>query len=396
MKQRRLFTTVLLAAIVVLFSACSNFGKLMNGGTRSPIKAPTKLKTKAFYKLKLVQVEIEGEFYWFLFDTGAPMLVTPEIADKLKLKNRMSSHIKDSNNTKKKSYLSTLPEIKISGISFKNIGVFVAPMDAPIFTCYDIKGIVGANLMAKATWKVSEKEIYIADRLDLFDTSKAEKVSFTTTTQKSPYIPASLDSIVFDRVLLDYGYTGGFDLTTADYLKHPEAYDSTWLQSFGYISTGLYGSVFDTAYYQLQTLHINALEIPNVEVDRNDGNKQKIGCEVFNQYEIVLSWDENAFYFTPAPHEAIVHEDFGIAFTYMDSTFTLSSLSNYSDAIALGIEIGDEILQLNNFTIANYEEPFCEFLFKKDDLFKAEELSIVWIDNEGNEHTHILEKKVKY
>lgn len=377
----------------ILFS-CTSYHRLMNEGGRQDIPAPVQLQTKDFLNLKLVQVEIGGELYWFLFDTGAPTLITPELADKINLKKRMSSSLRDSNSKRNKSYIGSIDEIKISGVSFTHIAAYVAPMDAAIFKCYNIQGILGANMMSHATWRVNKMGIYVGESVRDFDVSSAVEIPIVTNGQKSPYAAMSLDSLNFSRVLLDYGSNGGFDLTEKVFHEFDYIFDSNWVETYGYVNTSLYGTKYDTALYQLKTLHLGEFTIDSVEVERINHNKQKIGCDIFNQYDVVLSWDSSLFYFTPAEKSNYDYRDFGISFNLVDGEVRVTFLGEYSEALQENIHVGDKVVQLNNFIITT--ENFCEFLENRREILKGEVLYIKWINQEGNQEEAEINMKARF
>ena len=63
-------------------------------------------------KLIILEVEMGGEPRRFLFDTGAPMVVSEELAEEFDMKVITKSYVKDSNGERKRQDYVKMPEFK--------------------------------------------------------------------------------------------------------------------------------------------------------------------------------------------------------------------------------------------------------------------------------------------
>ena len=142
-----------LLLVLALFTNCKT-SKLFSSGTWETTNAVEKIPVLFINDLPLISVTINGKDYVFLFDTGAPTVISTEIYEDLNLKPSKKSNINDSQGNSSKQILTSLPEMKLGKATFSNIGCVVIDFDVPELSCYKIQGIVGANQMSSAFWKI--------------------------------------------------------------------------------------------------------------------------------------------------------------------------------------------------------------------------------------------------
>ncbi|MET3535066.1 retropepsin-like aspartic protease [Chryseobacterium limigenitum] len=135
--------------------------------------------------LPFVKVNINGKTYNFLFDSGAPTVISNAIYSELNLEKKHKSKVKDSQKNKQEQIFTQLPEMLVDNVMFKNIGVVVMDFNSSELGCFKIDGILGANQMAKLFWRINYSENSIETTKDLanFDLKDYETViPFDTKT----------------------------------------------------------------------------------------------------------------------------------------------------------------------------------------------------------------------
>jgi hypothetical protein len=123
-------------------------------------------------RLIIFPVTIQGKTYRFLFDTGAPMVVSEELAKTLKMKRVSRKSVGDSQGKREKLNYVRMDEITVGHKSFTNLTAIVADLKrAPAINCLNIDGIVGGNLMRMAIWDIDyEKEVmYFTNDFEHFE-----------------------------------------------------------------------------------------------------------------------------------------------------------------------------------------------------------------------------------
>ena len=108
------------------------------------------------YRLGLIilKVDIAGKEYDFVLDTGAPNVISKELAQKLGLNNVSEQKVGDSQGEYSNLGFTTIEKVTIGGIHFLNTGAAIADLElSKEVGCLKIDGLIGSNLMKKAIWK---------------------------------------------------------------------------------------------------------------------------------------------------------------------------------------------------------------------------------------------------
>lgn len=111
----------------------------------------------------VVPVEIEGDSLRFLFDTGALCVIKSSLSEKYNLKGFRQTTISDANNSKGKSSLVHIPHMKVDGVMIDTIPSAVLADDNFLFSCLEIDGILGSNVLIGSEVSINYelKEIHI-------------------------------------------------------------------------------------------------------------------------------------------------------------------------------------------------------------------------------------------
>ena len=106
---------LLFLCIVSVKSFCQDFNK---------ISVDKNYHTEVAYEFVnekiIIPVEIEGEQYRFLFDTGAPNFITNNLYNKIKTRFVKSILVSDASNKKDSLNVVVVPKINIGGTHFRN------------------------------------------------------------------------------------------------------------------------------------------------------------------------------------------------------------------------------------------------------------------------------------
>ena len=96
----------------------------------------------------IIPVQIEGDTFQFLFDTGAPNLISHTLNDIITTNELNSIQVKDANDSKRPLEVVEIPMLQIAGVSFKNSPAIVSDQSSNfLFDCFKIDGIIGSNLV---------------------------------------------------------------------------------------------------------------------------------------------------------------------------------------------------------------------------------------------------------
>ncbi len=352
--MKKIFTIVL----VLIFAGCKSVSKTLNS---SVITTSTYLEIVPFnyeYNLAIIPVSIAGKTYNFLVDTGAPTLISSAIYATLPKSKPLIVNVKDSQGQSKAQKITTVPEITIGNLSYKNVGAVVADLrDVFEFNCMQIDGIIGANQMAKSFWKFDyqNKEITITDRLANYDLSEyAATVPFSVSRQKTPYVYMHVNGI---RTLFTYdtGAAGFIDFhDKTDALK-----DKTGFTRYGNSDIGLFGAVDSV---MTRTVRADSLQIGNITLRDaliDVENDNLLGNRFMNHYDIVMDWEKQHIYLKEIKErKRDTLQTFGFNYRIKNNKAVVSRLIK---EFSTDFKMGDIILSINDYNFSDLtNENACE------------------------------------
>ncbi|MGB6037479.1 MAG: aspartyl protease family protein [Cryomorphaceae bacterium] len=354
---KTIFKLAFFALVLIILSGCQamKVHRLMRSGEAQQKSFYASVPFEFRAGVPILEAEVNGIKGQFLFDTGAPNVISQEFAERLKLKTKAKGGVRDSggNYQSRQVYLE-IDSIKIGGVSFKKTGAVVQDLQSSdIFKCLDFDGIVGANLMRQAYWKINYTEETISFSSDLADLeldSTYRSMHFSPLFTGTPVVSLDLNGISLTRILFDTGSNKGFSLPLR-YLRQMEdsaTVETTW--EFGSTSYGVGGkSQADTIFHALiDTLNFCGYSLPHTAV-AFDENAYTIGNEFLSHYHVILDWESNKIYLqedSPYDYSELKTLGFGVDLT--EGQIKVGSIFAGSQA-AEKLKADDQILRIDEY-----------------------------------------------
>lgn len=350
--------------LICYITAVSAQGKRFFESGEAVLKNPVEKISLTFAnELPLVSVSINGKPYQFLFDTGAPTVISYAVYNELNLKKKHTSKVGDSQKNKQEQIFTQLPEMTIDHIVFKNIGAVVLDLEGPEFGCLKIDGIIGANQMAKLFWRINYSENLLEATKDLtqFPINEYETVfNFKPKPQKTPII----ESQILDKkinITFDTGFTGGIKISDSNY--DPQNRKVQSVETYGVNSVGAYGTG-----KPLSSYHFRANEVLLAgEKFENEivmtGNSSLVGNEFLKKFKFIIDWQNNKVYLNRLKNTVAKLESFGFAYRFIDfkAKVVLVFQGTFNP-----IKIGDEIVSINNISFENLDQASaCNYMLNR-------------------------------
>jgi len=392
--KKFLFITILIPIII----SCSPVKKVLNAGRLKQTEFIEKIPFNFDTGVPIVEVNIAGKTYHFLLDTGAPTAISPALAQTLNLNAATNSRSSDSQGYQKKEIVVVIPEIKIGKLLFENTGALIVDTKKVFqMKCLNVDGIIGANQMAKAIWQLdyANKVASITNNMTNLDTAAGTKtIGFSPVKiQKTPLIQVRIGSKT-SMVTFDTGSNGSLDLSLlkyADLIKNFKQVNST-----GIGGIGIYGAAkpSTTIYAKIPDVSIGTFGLKNQIIMFADGKSSNIGNDFLQHYKVIINWQTNKIYLTGENHYNLSKLNrFGIAITYSENKAFVSSIFNNTDAAISGIQVNDEIVQIDSHIIANFsEKDACNFTFNH--ILKGKDSANVTISRAGKKIAYKLKRSI--
>ncbi|WP_449387511.1 aspartyl protease family protein [Chryseobacterium lineare] len=338
-----------------LFSAVTVFGqskKFFEKGEVQILHPVEKVNLRFENNLPFVKVSINGKFYNFLFDTGAPTVISQTIYEELNLKKKYKKSIKDSDEKVQQQIFTELPEMKIDGLIFKNVGAIVLDLNSAELGCLKVDGIIGANQMAKLFWKINYSENLLEASNDIyaFNTKDYEIViPFESQPQKTPVINISLLNKDI-KLTFDTGFSGRLEVS-GDNID-PKTLQHV-VKTFGTRTTGAFGTAMPAPGYIFRA---DSVKMGNTMFQKErmaTGKTDLIGNEFFKDFIFILDWKNNRIYMKRISTSPFTLESFGFSYRFVNGNAMVTFIFEDEN---FPLKIGDAILSINGIKLENLDK----------------------------------------
>ncbi len=331
--------------------------------------------------LMFAEVEISNRKYNFLIDTGAPMVISTEVAKEIGFKATKSKHTRSSNGLSGTSLWGTLKQVRIASLTFSNIPTAVVNFESTkVIKCLGVDGIIGANLMSAGIWQFQydNNKVVVTNSLQTLDNVVGVSVMRfkKVGANKSPYISASINRQRSSLVLFDTGFNGFFDLPYSSYRK---SLGSENLNSYievvtgrGWGAEGVFGSI-DTTLFQVKVNQLQVGEETFVEPVFAMGHTKspKVGVMFLKGRTVTLDYPAAKMYVqkNASSYYPQKFETFGLGIAPGDNGVIIGNLFEDSPASRAGLKVKDVLVAIDGFQLPKLEK--CQALQKAYDLLQT-------------------------
>ncbi len=350
------------------------------------------------YRLGLIilKVNISGEEYDFVLDTGAPNVISKKLAQKLGLSNIFEQKVGDSQDEESKLGFVLIKKLNLGGVDFLNTGAAIADLkQSKEVGCLRIDGFIGSNLMRKAIWKFDYQNqiITITNSIESLSIPKlTSKIPFFTELTGTPIIDFKLNNVTQKNVIVDLGSNGGISLSKKTYnalMKNNSSIPQTY--SFGNSESGLYGlGKADSTYYiKAPSVSFGNVSLENTIVSFANKSASTIGTEFFKNYDLIINWfTKEILLINKTEYDNSTLSTFGFSYSNQENQLIVSMIyKNMKD-----LKVGDQILQVDEI---NYNKllpaQWCEIV--ENGLIKEKEEIKISILRDNKELSFTLRKE---
>lgn len=381
------FKLLLYTLCILHVTACTNFKKFYKDGAAMSDHFYAEIRYESTLDLIFLPVEIKGEVYRFLFDTGAPNVISTELRDKLAIKSKRKGKVGDSQGKKDKLGIVKLDTLSIGGIDFYDTGAVVADLNHAVeIGCLKIDGIIGANLMRFAYWKIDSKNLTLtlSSNLDTLKEglSNPHILKFRAKKTFTPIVSLCLNDSLVGNLTYDTGSGGYISLGTEMKLEQ-----ENFIAEFsGYGSTGLFGSSIDTIKFGRIIVSLDSLNQTGIADYSQNSDKKLLGMEFLEQFVQVFDWNKNqiTLYEDEVVEQTFKH--YPVTPRWVDEVLIVGGLNTDTAFQNLDLAIGDTIKTLDQQNFENVDvSVYCDVLLLPDSL-KMDFLKLELMDGK----THYL------
>lgn len=367
--------TIILFLIFPLLTACSiekKIANLLDRGSTQKNAFKVEMPFEYKYGLVFIKVDLNDKTYDFIMDSGQISVLSKEVAETLVNKKSITLDIGDGQyNTQAMDFIK-IDELSIGGIKFEDTACGVGEINQNNeINCFEVAGIIGANLMKLAVWEIDYKNqiLTISDTKEsLLFGSETTNIPFYTNATHVPYCDIKINDVVENNVILDLGSNGGFGLRNNTYEKIQKDVAKSKKTAMCGVGWGFHGyGKIDTSYYlQANEFSVGDIHLNNQIVKFSNYREATIGNMFFENYDLVFDWNNKEIILSP--HTDYDNQKFshvGYTVNYKDDVLRIASLIKGSKAEKSGMQVGDKILQVDGTDYSNCSlEDYCK-LFRK-------------------------------
>ncbi|MCK6446510.1 MAG: aspartyl protease family protein [Planctomycetes bacterium] len=284
------FVALLAASTLAQSTAFDAAGALLSGKPEKSDYRAT-VEFQSFTSLMRIPAKLGERECRMVFDTGAPMVVTPRIAKELALPVLGKFRTRDGGGRAQEREFVALPRVEIGGVGFVELAAIVIDLDAlPELAEQKIDGLVGGNLLRHGAASIDHAacKIDLAPTAGAFETKGWLEVPFAYSVQALPILALSVGDTRVEHVELDTGANSFLDLpaelAARIGVKHSLAIlGNPSLAAFGPSPQG------ETLAW-LDSVTLSSTQLPGMVVSFVPQGAAKVGNRFFERTKLVLDW----------------------------------------------------------------------------------------------------------
>ncbi len=338
----------------------------------------------------IINIPFNGKSRRFLLDTGAPTTISKSLYKELNVGAIGNKIAIDVSGLEGSMQVVTLPEIQIGKIVFNDIPSLVSP-EVELFTCYNLDGVIGSNLLRNSIvhFDSKKKVIILTDDDSRFDGISTEL--FLDSAQSSPHIKLYLENdarkmrVGESNVLFDTGDRVFYTHSIHIYKKILEAGLDGLFEKIGEgngISSGigLHGLAEDQDHYLLKLpgLIINGMAFTNLTVETTHSESSRIGTELLKYTKVTLDYKNKKIYLNPYGIDMTAPQ-WGIAPSFKNDKLIVGMI--WDSSLKDQINVGDEILKFGNIDCRNLK--ICDAI-TSDEIFYQDKDHVILLVKDIN------------
>jgi len=390
--MKNTFASLIVFALFLLSSCQSSAYRLQKQGKIVTKQFSKEIPFEYFKKVILMEAEIDGETYTFIYDTGAEItLLDEKVADKISMKKVTEKSVSDSYKNKKNLPFYVLPDFKIGGVDFEKFvttTVDISALNDYLGCEREVAGILGNNIFRKAVWKIDYQKELMSFANTIAPLQVADNktvINFPKRKIGNAYIPAKLNGIT-RNFLLDTGYAGSLASNQSffDELKTQND-DLSFAAEKGIMSISIHGFNYGIINHVL----VDSFSLANINLSgvvvalkENKNASTLIGNEFLKNFIVTFDWKNGQLFlektgeFNP---EEFAQFEYDILPMHEARFFKLSN-QWLSHPTTFDINPENIIQSINGVNLTDLEEAdFCNFKDNQLPKFKdAEEMKVVF------------------
>lgn len=361
----------------------------------------------------IIDVKINNKIRKFFLDTGAPTMISNEIASAKNYKKVFKSAVTDANSTTENLEVIQLPEFSVNDITFIN-NYALKIKDMTIFDCFNVEGIIGSNSLRNSVidFDFKAKKITITSNFESlgYGPIKENKLLFKDL-QSTPILEIKMKLGYFrysEEVIFDTGDNSFYSISTSNLNKITTLIKENQIpkelqninqsdllgiigSSNGSFTWSLFGNEKNNIQYKfkIQEFDFSGTLFNNIIATTNYGGNSNIGSEILKYGKLTLDYKKEKYYFQVYENqkEINVNHKFKSIYPIVENDKLIVGIV-WDSKITDKVNIGDEIMSINNIDLSLLTK--CQILKMSFENFKEENKLIMKIKDKATNEIKVV------
>ena len=338
--------------------------------------------------------EIAGKKHRFLFDTGAPVAISKELAAELNAKVLHKDIIDDTFLHTDSVTTVELNDLKLGGLAFNHIPAIT--LFPAFYSCYHIDGVIGSNLLRNMIVSIiNSKHIIVftdqKNKLNLKSKNSTELIS-KQGYQSDPQIKIVMKNKVTLTIPFDSGdneFLRINDKMVAS-LKQYALFD-TLAKGYGASTIGLMGlqTAADKYLFKVAFFNVGNGRFDNLIVESNKDAIPAIGSKLLEYGTVTLDFINSKFYFDAnTAVNDLVEKQWPLRTTFADNKLIAGVI--WQKAAGL-VKQGEQIIAIDDTDYSNVT--ICDLVNNKPPFYGKDTAVLTLKDPQGNTRKVTINKE---
>jgi hypothetical protein len=302
--------------------------------------------------LLVIKGSINGVPVDFAFDTGASSTVTNSAINTAAGIRTTGGQLRveDANQTVSRIQKVVLNEIAIGSHRLQNFKALTT--DMPYLYCSNLV-LLGQDFIKRFNWKIDfeKKQLYLSDQP--FDAAGMQRWPVTYNNGR-PFISYSINGNQFSKCLIDFGFSGVFDINSSHeplnaFIAAAQAQQK--LNSYRSASMGLngLGKTVNKNMLIIDSVNLQGFIYKNILVSSTAVADTKLGVQFFNQNAalMVLNHSQHIYYIQPLQNKPAYKNSLDAKLIIKEGRWIVFDKNTSIGSSASTIAVGDTIIKVN-------------------------------------------------
>ena len=370
-----------------------------SAATQTPLdsgKIPFRLLKNAI----VVTLEIDGEPYDFILDTGGTFLISKKLQEKYGFKEVDRTTVSDINKNTVEFITVEVPLITMGKANFQNRRALVSIMsDEYPEKCFKTEGMIGRDFFGGCLLHFDYENGYLRLTKDSADIPDTQLPGFPMeiTDRGLPAFEIELEG---EKSFVEFDSGSGdlFSFKTKQAKKKSRKKGFVGTVSKGVFSYGVSGkdlTITDRYRVRIAEMKIGNGTWNSFYSDLSKPSAPRVGATILLYGRLTLDYKNERFYFEPYPnpYSRTYYHTFGFALAKIKGEYQVKWVLDGSPVQELGIGFGTVIQTINGRSIADFGKACDTYLFGFP-YEREKEIEITFLDGQGQLQTAKLQKMI--